>query len=100
MTEFVTLESLKAKFLEKPGVKAGYDAMENELALAGALTSARAKAKLSQQDVAERMNTTQSAVARMESGRHAPSFATLRRYATAVGQTINIAIQPMPPTEG
>lgn len=96
MTKFVTLESLKAEFLANPEVKASYDAMDNEFALANALISARAEAKLSQQEVAERMQTTQSAVARMESGRHAPSMTSLGKYATAVGRTIRIEIHPSP----
>ena len=99
MTRTTPYAEFRAELLADPEVKAAFDAMENEFALSRSLISARAEAKLSQQDVAERMNTTQSAVARMESGLHGPSFASLRRYATAVGQTISFTIQPTPPTK-
>ncbi len=96
MSKLTSYEEFREELMADPEVKAAYDAMANEFALAKALIKARAKADLSQQDVAERMKTTQSAVARMESGRHAPSMASLARYATAVGQTITIEIHPEP----
>lgn len=49
------------------------------------LARARKRAQLTQAQVAARMKTTQSAIARMESGTQALSIATLRRYAEAVG---------------
>ncbi|MFO7746189.1 MAG: helix-turn-helix transcriptional regulator [Orrella sp.] len=45
----------------------------------------RAKAKLTQAELAKRMGTTQSVVARIESGRTLPSIKTLYSYAKAVG---------------
>ena len=44
---------------------------------------------MSQSDVAERMGTSQPAVARLESG-HKPSLKTLERYAEAVGMKVEI----------
>jgi len=41
-------------------VKAAYDRLEPEFSLARELISARAKAKLTQEDVAKRMGTSQS----------------------------------------
>ncbi|WP_018913037.1 helix-turn-helix transcriptional regulator [Thiomonas sp. FB-6] len=38
-----------------------------------------------QAEVAQRMGTTQSVVARLESGRRPPSLRTVQRYAQAVG---------------
>src|SRR4051812_26696654 len=68
--------------LKYPEFKKEFDALEPEFALARELLTARAKAKLSQAQVAKRMGTSQSAVARIESGR-APSLTSLRRYAKA-----------------
>ena len=45
-----------------------YDALEEEFALIAAVAKARARAGLSQAQLAKRMKTTQSAVARLESG--------------------------------
>lgn len=49
---------------------------------------ARRRAKLTQEQLAIRMNTTQTAIARMESGRHMPSMTSIRRYAEATGSRV------------
>ncbi|MBP0618238.1 helix-turn-helix domain-containing protein [Jiella mangrovi] len=92
----VSLDELAMKHLADPEVKAAYDEMANEFAVAQALVAARSEAKLSQKDVAERMKTSQSAVARMESGRQSVSTGSIQKYATAVGRPITIEIQPLP----
>lgn len=85
-----TLKELKARSLKNPKVKAAYGALEDEYALAAALIDARAKAKLTQSELARRMGTTQSVIARLESGRTVPSGATLIRFAKAVGRTLRV----------
>ena len=40
---------------------------------------------LTQADVAQRMGTTQSVIARLESGKRAPSVRSVQRYAQAIG---------------
>jgi len=62
-----------------------YEALEEEFALIEALIEARTKADLTQQQVAERMHTSQSYVAKLEGGRINPSINALRRYAKATG---------------
>ena len=80
-------KALKAKALSRPVVKAEYDRLEEEFAFLDLFLKARAAAGLTQAQVAERIGTTQSAVARLESGagRRQPSLVTLRKYAQAVG---------------
>ena len=56
-----------------------------EYALVEALVGARTAARLTQAELARRLGTTQSAIARLKGGRVSPSFATLRRYADATG---------------
>ena len=51
---------------------------------------ARAAAGLTQAALAERMGTTQSAIARLEGGRVSPSVETLRKYAKAVGKRLRV----------
>ena len=67
--------------------------MADEFAIARELISARARAGLSQAEVAQRMGTTQSVVARLESGRRPPSLRTVRRYAQAVGARAVVRIE-------
>ena len=86
-------------FLEKASKRRGfseaYEALEVEYALAHQLLAARARAGLTQEAVAGRMGTTKSAISRLESaGKHAPSMASLERYAAAVGCTLKIELVP------
>ena len=80
-----TLKTLKAQLLADPSTRAAYDAQADEFAMARELIAARTQAGLTQADVAERMGTTQSTVARLEGGNAAPSLRSLQRYAHAVG---------------
>ena len=80
-----TLKTLKAELLANPSTRAAYAAQADEFALARELIAARTQAGLTQADVAERMGTTQSTVARLEGGKAVPSMRSLQRYAQAVG---------------
>jgi predicted transcriptional regulator len=87
-----SVEAWKRKQMKDPAFKAASDALDEEFALVGELLKARARAKLTQAQVAKRMGTSQSAVARLESGR-APSMASLRKYAKATGSKIEIRLK-------
>ena len=52
----------------------------------------RSEASLTQAELAARMGTTQSAIARMEGGGVRPTLDTLGRLATAVGQDLVVAV--------
>ncbi len=80
-----TLQELKAELLAKPETRAEYDAQAPEFAAARELIAARARAGVSQSELAQRMGTTQSAIARLESGKSTPSLRTVQRYAAALG---------------
>jgi DNA-binding XRE family transcriptional regulator len=78
---------------QRVGFKEAYDALAVEYVLASQMLSARTKAGLTQEAVASRMGTTKSAISRLESaGKHAPSLATLKRYAEAVGCKLEIKL--------
>ena len=57
--------------------------------LAAALSAKRVELGLSQTEVAARMKTSQSAVARLESGEADLRLSTLERYAAALGQRLD-----------
>ncbi|OIN92295.1 MAG: transcriptional regulator [Comamonadaceae bacterium CG1_02_60_18] len=80
-----TLRTLKAELLADADTRAEYDAMAGEFSMARELIAARSRAGLTQLDVAQRMGTTQSTIARLESGGRMPSIRTVQRYAQAVG---------------
>lgn len=87
---------LHDKWLKDPAYRDVYEGMEDEFALAVALIAARAHADLTQEQVAQRMNTTQATIARLESGRGKPSTRTLQRYAEATGTRLKISFEPGP----
>ena len=69
------VKDLQREWMKKPGYRAEYEALGEEFQLARALIEARTRAGLSQTDVAGRMETSQSYVARIESGEVQPSTA-------------------------
>ena len=90
----LTHKELKARALARAEVKAEYDRLGHEFALLDEFLKARADAGITQADLAERMGTTQSAVARLESGRgkQSPSLSTLRKYARALGCRLELRL--------
>ncbi len=86
----IPFEELKAELLANPEVRAEYDALENEYAIAAELIRARLRAGLSQAELAARMATSQSAIARLESGQTLPSARTLLRFAEATGSRLQL----------
>ncbi|CAG4903287.1 helix-turn-helix domain-containing protein [Paraburkholderia saeva] len=83
------LATLKNRLLADSETRAEYD----DFAIARELIAARVRAGLTQEQVAERMQTTQSTVARMESGRTMPSLRTLSRYAEATGSRAVVRLE-------
>ena len=81
----VPFETLRRRWMEDPEFRAEYERIGPEMDLAVTLTEARRKAGLTQAQLAARMKTSQAAVARIESGRAAPKWATIERYARALG---------------
>ena len=77
------LQTNKKKMLADREVRAAYDALADEFDLARELIAARLRAGLTQAEVAARMGTTQSVVARLESGAQMPSVNTLLKFAKA-----------------
>ena len=92
-----SVDALHAKWLADPEYRAAYDALEDEFALARVLIEARSRAGLTQEQVARRMNTTQTVVARLESGRAKPSTRTLERFAEATGARLRISFEAAGP---
>lgn len=84
------LADLKKKLMRNPEFREEYEKADAEFQLIESLIRARAKANLSQADLAKRIGTTQSAIARLEGGGVSPSISTLRRYAEATGTRLEI----------
>jgi ribosome-binding protein aMBF1 (putative translation factor) len=96
MSKMIPVEVSFAEWRKDPNYVEAYDALEDEFSLAAALIEARARAGLTQQQLADRMHTTQAVIARLESGRVKPSTRTLERLAVATGMRLRISFEPMP----
>jgi predicted transcriptional regulator len=84
------LADLKARLMKDPEFAAAYAVADVEYRVIEEMIRTRSEAGLTQAALAERMGTTQSAIARLEGGRVSPSVETLRRYAVAVGKTLRV----------
>jgi transcriptional regulator with XRE-family HTH domain len=90
----ISADEVFAKARENPAYRAAYDALDDEFSLVAAIIKARLDAGLTQAEVAQRMNTTQAVVARLEAGGRQPSTRTLRRFAKATGHRLKIGFEP------
>lgn len=92
------VDAAQSRWAKRPGFNAAFAALDDEFAALSELLRARQAAGLTQADVAERMGVAQATVGRLESSagsrKHAPSLATLRRYAQAVGCELRIVLTP------
>jgi len=87
-------KELKSRALNRKDVKAEYDRLDEEFALLDEFLKARTAAGLTQAELAKRIGTTQSAIARLESGRenHSPSLSTLQKYARALNCRLELRL--------
>ena len=88
----IPYEVFKARMLANPDVKREYDALAPAFEIAAELLRARTRTGLSQAELAARMGTSQSAIARMESGEALPSTKTLLRFAEATGSKVELRL--------
>jgi transcriptional regulator with XRE-family HTH domain len=92
MTE---LKRLYKKWSRAAEYRKAFDSLDEQFALAQAMIEARNRAGLTQTEVAKRIKTSQSVVARLESGTSMPSTRTLQRYAKATGSRLSIRFKPV-----
>ena len=95
MTRILVSDWAKER-MKDPAFRREYEILEEEFALLKAIMGARSRAGLTQAQVAKRMKTTQTVIARLESGRIKPSTRTLERFARATGHRLVIGFEPVP----
>ena len=88
------IKDLHRRWSRDDGYKAAYDSLDEEFRLARALIEARTRAGLSQSQLARRMKTSQSYIARIEGGTVRPSTHALERFAQATGTRLRIIFEP------
>lgn len=94
----VAFKKFKREALKNAETRASYEELEEEFALIASLIKARKIARKTQQEVANKMHTSQSMVARIENSfnekRNSPTLGTIRKYARAVGCKLTIKLVP------
>jgi ribosome-binding protein aMBF1 (putative translation factor) len=90
------ISELYCRWSKDAAYKDACDALEEEFGLARALIEARTAAGLSQAQLAWRMKTSQSCIARIEGGKVRPSTDALERFAQATSTRLRILFEPQP----
>jgi ribosome-binding protein aMBF1 (putative translation factor) len=90
MQKFISHEELKKELLSDPDFKKAYDDLEEEYSLIEKIIDKRIELDMTQEELAEKMGTKQSAIARLEGEGYNPSFQYLRRLAKAFGCKLKI----------
>jgi transcriptional regulator with XRE-family HTH domain len=88
------ISTLHKKWVKDPAYKAAYESLSTEFELAQKLIEVRVKSGMSQEELAQRMGTSQSAIARLESGSAMPSMRTLTKLALATDCEMRIDFKP------
>src|SRR3989338_8432564 len=90
--EDVLFEDMKREALRNPEFQKAYDALAPKYALISAMLDARNKKGMTQVEIARRAGTTQSAIARFESGRTNPTLEFASRLSRALGAKLEIRL--------
>jgi len=85
MTEMANWSELKSRRGDSEGRRRGYQDPKDAFELGARVRAERERLKLTQSELAEKMGTTQPAIARLEAGGVTPSLDTLHRAADALG---------------
>ena len=83
-------EKFKAKLMQDPEFREGYQQAKTELDVAFKLLEARNEINVSQEELAQRTGIPQSNLSRLESGKHSPTIAMLQKIASGLDCTLHI----------
>lgn len=86
-------KTVKKELLKDPKVAEEYEKLKPKYALISQLIGARMKKGLTQEQLAKKMGTKQSAIARVEGGNSNPSIAFLEKLTQALDSKLIIQIQ-------
>ncbi len=90
--KYTTLDEMHRESMRDPKFKKAYDALKPKYDLIRAILDARIKHGVTQKELARRAGTTQSAIARFESGTGNPTLDFLTRISAAVGARLEVRI--------
>jgi len=95
MAKLKDFKTLKDQWLKDVDVRKEYDALKAEFQLAEEIIKARAKAKMTQAELARRIGTKSTAISRLESPSYGKaSISMLKKVAQALGCELQIRLVP------
>lgn len=86
-------EDLEKELLADPETKKEYDKLAPRYAIISDLIAARLSKGMTQKDIAQKIGTKQSAIARLESGNVNPSIELLQKIAQVMGYKLTIHLR-------
>lgn len=86
-------DSYRQKLLKDPEFRKLYEETQPEFEIAKSIIRARIENKITQKELAKRMNTTQSVISRLEQGNTSPSIALLKKVAAALNTTLQVSFK-------
>ncbi len=89
----ISAEELHRKWMKDPKYRREYEKLETEFQIAGQVLEARLKRKMSQEELAKKVNTGQAVISRLEGMNGKPSISLLERVARALETKFSITIQ-------
>lgn len=92
MSKTIPFKKIAEEWKEDSEYRQEYENLKSEFEVARELIHARARAHLTQAEVAKRMGTTQSVIARLESGTKSINIRTLEKYARATGSHLHVRL--------
>lgn len=91
--EFRDFVDIKKELLSDPEVKKEYDRLGPRFDLIRSMIEKRIEKNISQEELASRMGTKQSALSRFESGEYNPSLAFMQKIAEALDSKLEIRLR-------
>ena len=89
--KYNTLDDVHNKWIKKASYKQAYGKLDFEFALIRAIIETRLKKGITQKELARRVGTKQSSIARFESGTYNPTLSFVQKLATAMNAKIQLA---------
>jgi len=90
--KYVNFDVMLREALKDPKFRKAYNALEPKYALIHAILDARIKRGITQAEIAKRAGTTQSAIARFESGVGNPTLDFMQRVSAAIGARLQVRV--------
>lgn len=91
--KWYSAQELHDEWMKDPEYKKEYDKLETEFQIASQMIKARIKKKMTQEQLAKKINSGQAVISRLEGMNGKPSISLLERIARALGTKLQITIQ-------